>query len=222
MLNVEPSVKTKFQGKLDEFMWKRGSFDRRFRIYKEVLGDQAALEAAARNARIVADYLTGKFTMREIGMREGISHERVRQVLSDQAPGYKDVRKARRKAVTAELLLSKDARREAAFFQLWGCNRKRFAEILAAFPDARLRFKENKGNAHTMKRPWKMTFCEWATCWIESGKLQLRGHKGMRGSGRSKQFWMSPINPSIGYTVGNVRIVQVVEVLEERDRRKAG
>ncbi len=223
MLNVNHNVKPMFHGRRDEFIVKHGSFDRRSRAWKEAIGDHAALEFAARNSRIVADYLTGEFTMREIGMREGVSHERVRQILSVQAPaGYECARKTRREAVKSELLLAKDARREASFVQFWGCDRQRFAEILAVFPDARLRFKENKGNAHTMKRPWKMTFCEWATFWIESGKVQVRGHKGMRQSGPSSQFWMSPVDPAIGYAVGNVRIVRMVEALETRDRRKAG
>ena len=222
MLNLERSVKPKFQGRHDGFMGKHGSFNHRSRRWKKAMGDHVALEIATRNSRIVADYLAGNFTMREIGMREGVSHERVRQILSDHAPaGYKEELKSRKEAAKAELLLAKDIHREVAFVQMWGCDRERFAEILAVFPDARMRFKENKANAHAMKRPWKMTFCEWATCWIESGKVQLRGHKGIQGSERSSQFWMSPVDPAIGYAVGNVRIVRVVEALELRDRRKA-
>jgi hypothetical protein len=200
---------------------KDGSIDHRSRAWKEAMGDHAALRNAARNSRIVTDYLTGNFTMCEIGVREGISRERVRQVLSDQAPmEFKNVRKIRREAMRAEIKLRKNVLREAAFLQLWGCDRERMAYILAVFPDAQLRFKENKGNAHTMNRPWKMTFCEWAMCWINSGKVWLRGHKSIHKSGRYSQYWMSPIDPAIGYVIGNVRIVRVVVALKARDKRK--
>ena len=166
MLNFDQKANTNVHISHDDFLKMHGSFDRRIRACQIVLGDQGALDTAARNTRIVADYLAGQFTMREIGAREGISHERVRQVLSDEAPGYKEARKERVKAAKAEKLLSKDVRREAAFHKLWGCDSKQFAEILKVFPDSKLRFRENKGNAHTMKRPWNMTFWEWATCWI--------------------------------------------------------
>ena len=187
------------------------------------MGDHVALQNAARNSRIVADYLTGKFTMCKIGEREGLSRERVRQILSDHAPAeFKDVQKTRREAIKAERELTKKARREEAFFQMWGCDRERFDYILAVFPDARLRFKENKGNAHTMNRPWKMTFSEWAMCWINSGRVLLRGHKTKHKSGRYSQYWMSLIDPAKGYVVGNVRIVRAIVALEARDKRKAG
>jgi len=219
MFDVAHSVKTEMLGHHDKLLEKPEFYDRRFRIWKEQSGDQAALKIAARNSRIIGDYLSGKFTMAEIGDREGLSRERVRQIIAEQAPEHNKVLKVRREASKAKKLISKESRRKAAFFRLWGCDREKFAYILSVFPDAKLRFKENKGNAHTMNRPWKMTFLEWATCWIESGKVQLRGHKGMSGSG---QYWMSLIDPAMGYVVGNVRIVHVIEVLEERDRRKAG
>ena len=155
---------------------------------------------SARNSRIVADYLTGNFTMHEIGLREGVSRERVRQILSDHAPvEFKNVRKISRESLRAERVLSKNACRDEAFAQLWGCDRERFAYILAVFPDARLRFKENKGNAHSMNRPWNMTFFEWAMCWINSGKVWLRGRRKMHESGRYGRYWMSPIDPAKGY-----------------------
>ena len=200
---------------------KNSTTDHRTRAWKESIGHQDALRNAVRNSRIVEDYLTGNFTMSEIGMREGVSRERVRQILSDQAPvEFKDVSKIRRETVKAEIKLSQNARREAAYFQLWGCDRERMAYILAVFPDAKLRFKENKGNAHTMNRPWKMTFCEWAMCWINSGKVWLRGHKHIHKSGRYSQYWMSLVDPALGYEVGNVRIVRVVVALKARDKRK--
>jgi len=195
--------------------------DRRSKIWKAAMGDDVALRNAARNARIVADYLAGKITMNEIGEREGISRERVRQILADQAPlEFKKVLKMRRGAVKSEQEKNNQASREAAFFKLWGCDRERFDYILAVFPDARLRYKENKGNAHTMNRPWKLTFCEWAMFWINSGKVWLRGHKTLHKSGKYSQYWMSLIDPDIGYAIGNVRIVRAIEALEARDRRK--
>ncbi len=200
---------------------KNDSIDHRSRAWKEAVGDHVAMRNAARNSRIVEDYLTGNFTMSEIGAREGVSRERVRQILSDQAPEeFKNVRKIYRKTVTAEIKLHKIAQREAAFFRLWDCDRERFAYILSVFPDARLRFKENKGNAHTMNRPWKMTFCEWAMCWINSGKVWLRGRRKINESGRYGQYWMSPIDQALGYVAGNVRIVRVVEAIKARDKRK--
>jgi hypothetical protein len=200
---------------------KSSSIDHRTRAWKEAMGDHVAKTNAARNARIVADYLTGNFTMSEIGAREGVSRERVRQILSDQAPvEFKNVRKKCREVLKVERESSKQTRREEAFFQLWGCDRERFAYILAVFPDARLRFKENKGNAHTMNRPWKMTFCEWAMCWINSGRVWLRGHKHIHKSGQYSQYWMSLVDPAMGYVVGNVRIVRVVVALKARDKRK--
>lgn len=171
---------------------KNSAPDHRTRAWKEAIGDQDALRIALRNSRIAEDYLTGNFTMSEIGIREGVSRERVRQILSDHAPvEFKNVSKTRRETVKTEIMLSKIARREAAFLKLWGCDRERMSYILAVFPDAKVRYKENKGNAHTMNRLWKLTFCEWAICWINSGKVWLRGHKHIHKSWRHSQYWMS-------------------------------
>jgi hypothetical protein len=206
---------------LEQSAYQNSSIDRRSKAWKVAMGDDAAIKNAARNAKIVADYLTGKITMNEIGEREGISRERVRQILADQAPEeFKKVLIIRRGTAKTEREKSKNSRREAAFFKLWGCDRERFDYILAVFPDAQLRYKENKGNAHTMNRPWKMTFCEWAMSWINSGKVWLRGHKTLHKSGKYSQYWMSLIDPDVGYAVGNVRIVRAVVALEARDRRK--
>jgi len=48
----------------------------------------------------------------------------------------------------------------------------------------------------------------------------LRGHKTLHKSGKYSQYWMSLIDPDVGYAVGNVRIVRAVVALEARDRRK--
>jgi len=205
----------------DQFTDMNVPIDRRSKLWKAAMGDDIVIRNTARNARIVADYLTGKITMNEIGRREGISRERVRQILAEHAPvEFKKVLKMRRGTVKTEREKNSNARRETAFFKLWGCDRERFDYILAVFPDARLRYKENKGNAHTMNRPWKMTFCEWAMCWINSGKVWLRGHKILHKTGKYSQYWMSLIDPDIGYAIGNVRIVRAIEALEARDRRK--
>jgi hypothetical protein len=209
------------QKMFEKFALQNNAIDRRSRAWKVAMGDEAAIRNAARNAKIVADYLTGKITMNEIGEREGISRERVRQILADQAPEeVKKVLTIRRVKVRTEREENKNSLRETAFFKLWGCDRERFDYILAVFPDAQLRYKENKGNAHTMNRLWKMTFCEWAMCWINSGKVWLRGHKTLHKSGKYSQYWMSLIDPEVGYVVGNVRIVRAIVALEARDKRK--
>jgi len=83
---------------------KHTTTDHRTRAWKEAIGDQDALRNSLRNSRIVEDYLTGNFTMSELGLREGVSRERVRQILSAQAPvEFKNVSKIRRETVKAEM-----------------------------------------------------------------------------------------------------------------------
>jgi len=177
------------------------------------MASEALSVISARDARIVSDYLSGKHSLRDISNREGITKSRVGQILERCAPGdYQRIRDERYKKMELSARRKRAEKRnrsEAALINRYGCGSKKLQDILIAFPDARTRYNDTRRNVKARGIEWKMSFCEWATAWIESGKLHRRGRK-------NGGFCMVLRDMFGSFEIENVMIVSLSEALSRR------
>lgn len=132
-------------------------------------------------------------TLEQLGIRYGVTRERIRQVLRkfglSPSEGGSHVRAKERRG----LLRAADARRQMARY---GMPRQ---ERLALSPSVRIGYYSQQRNAKRRGIKFDLLMADWLAVWIASGKL------GERGLGSNK-YCMARRDDSGGYTAGNVYI----------------
>lgn len=147
----------------------------------------------ARIEKMAAMYRQG-LTLEKIGQHFGLTRERVRQII--RKAGVTSVEGGASKQA-AHKLAAAQSRREAKALARWGVSH---AEMKLRRADGTLRayiFQEKSARNRGIE--WALSFPQWLSVWIASGKLSERG----RGKGR---YVMSRIKDEGGYKVGNVHV----------------
>lgn len=158
----------------------------------------------ADHPELVKRYRAGE-TLQQIADTYGVSRERVRQLLDRMGVRAQEGGQAYR---TKRKKKANSLKRERRFLRKYGMTREQFREVETNVDECGgtpyLRFREQKGSAHTRGIEWNLTFGEWWSLWEASGQWSKRG----RGKGR---YVMSRPGDTGPYELGNVAIVQSQE-----------
>lgn len=166
--------------------------------------------ASDRHEEIEADYRSG-MTLESIGMKVGVTRERIRQILKMR--GVKPNEGGR--AVVSMLSVAdrreaRDARKEyveARCFKLFKCSYEQAQKINDGLHPSRIvgtksyNYISQVRNAEGRGIKFSLTFPEWWEIWESSGHWDERG----RGKGR---YCMGRIGDVGGYAIGNVEIIK--------------
>ena len=140
-------------------------------------------------------------TLAEVGMRFGLTRERVRQILKEVGLSMMDG------GIHIKALVAEKKRieyREAQTQRRWGCT---FAELQALGPATKKgtpasKYKQQRTHARERGIGWELSLRDWWRIWSESGKWHERGQ------GRYCMIRPGDIGP---YKVGNVKIATASE-----------
>lgn len=157
---------------------------------------------------MVAMYLDG-LTLEEIGQTYGVSRERARQIMRKYYgiranDGGASVRWGQRRA-------DKIAAREAMAQAKYGCSYEQLLEIRVLGADIMRKgqgrektpmgaYQRHRCNHTRLGHGYDLTFWDWWTLWLESGKFDQSGV----GPGR---YGMNRIDPTKGFVKGNVVVL---------------
>lgn len=156
------------------------------------LGD----EMPARTRRMVEMYRQG-ITLQDIGVKFGVSRERVRQLLERFEITRLDGGAKVRRDFGDLAKKAKQAAQRARVEARWGVPYELARELRG---NGVIRaFEMQRKSAQNRAIDWRLTFAQWYAIWQTSGKLHLRG----RGMGR---YCMSRLEDSGAYELGNVHI----------------
>lgn len=167
----------------------------------------------ARHKEIEADYRSG-MTLEAIGMKMGVTRERIRQILRkngvEPTDGGKHVvgmiRGRQQQINNAE----RKEQHDAHAMKWFGCSHDEAVRINDGLSSFRTKgtktsaYLDQSRNSATRQIAFKLTLPEWWDVWERSGQWENRG----RGRGK---FCMSRIGDVGGYEVGNVEIVGFVQ-----------
>jgi hypothetical protein len=146
-----------------------------------------------RNERIVGMYRQG-LTLAKIGESFGLSRERVRQVLKKAGVTRAD---GGMRVCTASKHAARNVDRDATCLTRYGMTH---AEVAPWRRNGTVAvFRRQRQNAWNRGIDWSLSFAQWLSIWLASGKLAQRG----RNAG---QYVMSRIKDSGGYEIGNVHV----------------
>lgn len=163
--------------------------------------------SAEERAKTMAALYRDGYTLRQIGDQYGITHERVRQLMTQilgvtGKDGGASVIAARKAAIRL-------AQREARCLRLHGCS---VAEWKAIGRRACDQYRAQRRNASARGIAWELTLWQWWKIWQQSGKWSKRG----RGQG----YGMCRTGDTGPYAVGNVFIATAIENASKRNNRK--
>ncbi len=155
-----------------------------------------------------AQYRAG-MTLQEIGALNGITRERVRQIMTKylglrQQDGGKHAQALARIERLA-------AKRDALYLAKKGCTFDQYKSIPRKATHA---FSMQQKNAKQREIPWEFTLWQWWTLWQESGRWSQRG----RGSG----YVMCRKGDVGPYSVDNVFIATGRENSSDQTRKSSG
>jgi DNA-binding CsgD family transcriptional regulator len=168
-----------------------------------------------RSIRMAKLYRAGK-TLEEIGQLEGITRERVRQILAKMDGHSSEFGgvSVRTLLASKEKTIARKENKNKKTMDVYGCSIDEFIKIqgdnvpvtLVASPACYYRRQKNAADFRGI--PWKFTFTEWWGVWQKSGKWQLRGR------GKDK-YCMSRIGDAGEYSSKNVVIKTNLENIQE-------
>jgi DNA-binding CsgD family transcriptional regulator len=151
----------------------------------------------------MADLYRSGMTLDAIGVRFGLTRERVRQILAKlgvPAGAARTIRKI-------ESAKTKERQRRAIWDQhcqaVYGCSfglahELNDGKVFSSASSAARRYVDQRRNSIRRGINWEITFPEWMSVWRESGKWEERG----RG-----KYVMARIGDSGGYKIGNIQII---------------
>lgn len=140
----------------------------------------------------IIDYYKGGNTLEWIGVKYGVSRERIRQILAEHGVTGQHGGQAQK---TAKKKAERKAKRDAKYLKSKGM----LAEDYFMTPyKARQQFVGQRRNAMYRGIEWGLLYSEWWKIWEDSGKWKMRG--------RGKGYCMARKGDSGGYTKDNVYI----------------
>jgi sigma-70-like protein len=159
-------------------------------------------------------------TLHQIGVRYGVTRERVRQILAKHH-GING-KKGGAYVVSRRRAISRAARRDAKYLAKHGCSFAQYKELLEigrslirlGVPRSRTpvgAYFQQRNNANNCGYEWQLTLWEWWTIWKKSGHWNERG----RGNG----YWLRRRDKSGAFTVENVFIASGAECLKASKAR---
>lgn len=145
------------------------------------------------NEQIIDAFKLGK-TLQEIASFNGISRQRIHQIISSsglrRCDGGAWLRTTKREA---RICLA-----DKKYIEKWGISRVQRKEMQSMQNDPFLRFLQQKNNAQTRGISFTLTFTEWWKIWFDSGLWQNRGIRG---------YVMARFGDTGSYCVGNVHLI---------------
>lgn len=157
----------------------------------------------------MARLYNGGRTLQSIGDDYGLTRERVRQIikkhcgLTYQNSGRKALFVEKYKLMNQQRIERLDKR----CLEKNGMARDEYRALLglrdAGGRPPQYRFREQRANAGYRNIEWHLSFSEWWSIWLESGKWSQRG----RGHG----YVMSRPGDVGPYAIGNVKIIEATE-----------
>ncbi len=128
------------------------------------------------HSQVIADFSSG-ISMPEIGRRNGVSRQRVQQILRKHGLRKEDGGHAVKMAtLLAKRAADKKAKANEQCLNRYGCTHDEFLRIPL---EARSAYGRQKANAGHRKIGWAFTLYTWWQVWEKSGMWEARG----RGSG---------------------------------------
>lgn len=145
--------------------------------------------------REMADLFLSGMTLTQIGLKYGLSRERVRQIISPLGLRRHDGGKALQ---SREVAHQKRVARDIKCIKTHGCDFSTL-QILRKNNATKL-FREQRRNASNRGIEWSFTLFEWWWVWFKSGKWNSRGRK--RG-----EYVMARHGDSGPYSLDKVSII---------------
>lgn len=148
-------------------------------------------------AQIKSLYQAG-FTQRQIAAQFGVTHQRISQILTKIG-----VRRSEGGiSVQPPFISLLQYRSDERCRQKWGVSLSTRREILRDYGHwPFLAYGDHRYNASRRSIPFLLTFDQWWTLWMQSGKWALRGRRpGYHG------YVMARAGDKGPYTLGNVRV----------------
>lgn len=163
-------------------------------------------ELSLRDKFVIEQFKNG-VVLEEIGRSLGITRERVRQILAlfnlSRLDGGATIRSFKNVQNRIETFKDKEADKEQAHFNKWGCSIaliKSISDLPRSHSKHPLRlYERQRQSAKNRGIEWDMSFGEWWNIWQESGKWGLRG--------RGKGYCMARFGDSGPYKADNVEII---------------
>lgn len=165
-------------------------------------------ELSLRDKFIIEQFKNG-VTLEEIGRSLGITRERVRQILArfnlSRLDGGATIRSFKDVQKRIETFKDKEADKEQAHFNKWGCSIG-FVRSISDLPRSNSNhpvrlYRRQQQSAKNRGIDWDMSFAEWWKIWQDSGKWEVRG--------RGKGYCMARMGDSGPYKADNVEIITV-------------
>ena len=160
---------------------------------------KARAQSKARAEQIIALYRAG-YTLQQIGEQNGITRERVRQLMSKHFKTTKNDGGQHAKAMASAE--RRTARLNAQSLKKWGMTFDEYRVVRDMKKPTRA-FASQKRNAHKRGIAWELTLGQWWAIWKTSGHWEQRG----RGNG----YMMCRKGDTGPYSVDNIYIATGVE-----------
>ena len=168
-------------------------------------------QSKKRLSRIVSKFKHG-IPITEIAEVEGVSKQRIQQILAREGISRKDGGASFRRKKKNE---RKARLRDKSYIRKYGYSANEYLEIKNLHTKPVLRYTEQRRNANTRGIVWKMNFRQWWSIWIDSGKWGERG----RDYGK---YVMARFGDKGDYCVGNVHIISAQQNIVDGYKNRNG
>lgn len=162
----------------------------------------------------IEDYFRSGMTLDAIGLKFGISRERVRQILKTlKVPPKHGGQTLRAIENVKEREFARRKKMNKRVRRIYGCSFELALDLnkghIFSAQGSRARcYLEQRRNSITRGIRWEINFPDWCRLWDESGKWEERG-RGKNG------YCMSRVGDSGPYKIGNVEIVSNAENIKD-------
>lgn len=144
---------------------------------------------------VAAEKYENGVSMSDIGAELGVTRQAVDQMLLRLGVCRDGMKEAKKAATRARWKSAKDAKAMARYGCTWD-------ELQSTTALARKQFMYQRSNAKGRGIDFCLTFWQWWTIWLESGRYELRGRSG---------YVMARFGDVGPYAVGNVEIITSTE-----------
>lgn len=152
-------------------------------------------------------------TLAEIGVKFGVTRERVRQILRREkvtsSEGGQAIQMLLKTPLKQAARKDRDEGMERRCLKTWGIPRAIYREIAERYgrngqsKSPLTQYTHQRKNANRRSIAWEMSFAEWWKIWQDSGRYDERG----RGHG----YAMCRFGDTGAYAVGNVEIITCIQ-----------